>query len=72
MRGLSNSGAQLSRIDLRPLAEASDDEDENGIVNRNDSMGRGDSREERNIPGTLSAKAGVILVCCPFTFICYY
>jgi hypothetical protein len=65
---LSNSGAQLSRIDIRPLAEGSDDEDEYEIVGRNGSTGEGD-RRERNNPGTLSAKAGIILVRVPLLLI---
>ena len=60
-RVLSNSGSQLSRIDLRPLAGGSDDEDGYEIVDRNGSTFEG-GIEKRNHPGTLSAKAGIILV----------
>ena len=58
---LSNSGAQSSHINLRAPSEGSDDEDEYEVVNRGGSAGvRGNG--ERNNPGTLSGKAGIILV----------
>ncbi|KIM38864.1 hypothetical protein M413DRAFT_447558 [Hebeloma cylindrosporum] len=57
-RVLSNSGAQLSRINLR--SDGSDDEDGYEIVNGNDGAGVRESGERSN-PGTLSAKAGIIL-----------
>jgi len=58
---LSNSGAQLSHIHLRSLSEGSDDGDGYEAVNGGGSVG---VREhgERNNPGTLSGKAGIILV----------
>jgi len=58
---LSNSGAQLSRINLRSPSEGSDDEDGYEIVNGGGSAGVRENGE-RNNPGTLSAKAGIILV----------
>jgi hypothetical protein len=58
---LSNSGAHLSRINLRSPSEESDDEDGYEIVNGGGSVGVRDN-EERNNPGTLSGKAGIILV----------
>ena len=58
---LSNSGAHLSRINLRSLSEGSDDEDGYEIVNAGGSEGVRENGE-RNNPGTLSAKAGIILV----------
>ena len=62
---LSNSGAQLSRINLRSPSEESDDEDGYAIVT-GDGSGDGSvgvrENGEQNNPGTLSAKAGIILV----------
>jgi hypothetical protein len=58
---LSNSGAQLSRINLRSPSEESDDEDGYAIVTGDGSAGIRENGE-RNNPGTLSAKAGIILV----------
>ena len=60
-RVLSNSGAHLSRINLRSPSEGSEDEDGYEIVNGDVSAGVSEN-EERNNPGTLSAKAGIILV----------
>ena len=60
-RVLSNSGAQMSRINIRSPSEGSDDEDGYEIVNGNDDAGVREGGA-RNNPGTLSAKAGIILV----------
>lgn len=61
-RVLSNSGAQLSRINLQATSV---DDDEYEIVQR---PGHERSDEGRGSSGTLSAKAGVILVCSPSSF----
>jgi len=58
---LSNSGAQLSRINIRSLSEGSEDGDGYDIVNGDVSAGVRENGE-RNNPGTLSAKTGIILV----------
>ena len=58
---MSNSGAQLSHLHFRPLSESSDDEGGYEIVNGGGSVGVRENGE-RNTPGTLSAKAGIILV----------
>ena len=58
---LSNSGAQLSHIHHRSLSEGSDDEGGYEIFNGGDRAGMRENGE-RNNPGTLSGKAGIILV----------
>jgi hypothetical protein len=64
---LGNSRAQLSHINLRSPSEGSDDEDVYEIVNGGGSAGVRENGE-RNNSGTLSAKAGIILVCVHFCF----
>jgi hypothetical protein len=51
----------MSRINIRSPSEGSDDEDGYEIVNGNDDAGVREGGA-RNNPGTLSAKAGIILV----------